>query len=148
MWGWSSDVVVATEFRHRGMLARPDDLDSWEESRQELSKWVMEEIGSKDTKLQKIYLSHTQQKNILFITISSVHQAYPQHWIHNTEKIQGIHSKLKVKTLGPIFIVPNFFPLYPLLHIQLPPVQKVRHMHSTIHAQSSSKCLTQTLSEQ
>lgn len=28
MCGWSSDAVVATEFRHRGMLERPDDLDS------------------------------------------------------------------------------------------------------------------------
>lgn len=29
MCGWSSDVVVATEFRHRGMLERlDDDLDS------------------------------------------------------------------------------------------------------------------------
>lgn len=29
MCGWSSDVVVETEFRHRDMLERPDDLDSW-----------------------------------------------------------------------------------------------------------------------
>lgn len=28
MCGWSSDAVVATEFRHRGMLERPDDLVS------------------------------------------------------------------------------------------------------------------------
>lgn len=27
MCGWSSDVVVETEFRHRDMLERPDDLD-------------------------------------------------------------------------------------------------------------------------
>ncbi|TNN85245.1 hypothetical protein EYF80_004595 [Liparis tanakae] len=33
MCGWSSDVVVETEFRHRGMLERPDDLVSWEEKR-------------------------------------------------------------------------------------------------------------------
>lgn len=38
MCGCSSDVAVATEFRHRDMLERPDDLDSWREREEGKSK--------------------------------------------------------------------------------------------------------------
>lgn len=54
MCGWSSDVVVATEFRHRGMLERPDDLVSWPvEFSMTCTSGVLVDMFKKDWKLPK-----------------------------------------------------------------------------------------------